>query len=607
MVTRKYTKSKAFSKKKILCVFINNLKYLPIKFSNRYFFYITFIQHFLFKNFQNHFMFFGLSYLNINTKLQIIVKLFKIFKLYFQSFNNCEQKFFSNNKTPLFYLLNHSFFFKNNLHLTRDIANENKKLDLQTSTPKNLRNFVMSKSLITGKAHLLLTNFAANTCYFKTLRHEDRKLKKSKKENFFAFFTYEQASLYKLFSRLSRFEHKKKNYFDFFNIIKILNFSKTYLSYFRTTILLFKKLFKLYRKNKRAKFSKFIITLRDIFHRNIIVSRSNFNFNNFEILIRDDTIDSNPVLKSSLNLFNLFKSSRMPLRKKKKSRKSLFVFKKKTFKFRKKNLPSSALPNNTILSFFFNLNFFKFFIYFFFKTTSFSLDLILNKFNLFQKQFSLYSGCHFFFNTNFNKNTSFKFLLKKKIMKVLSYQKFNQLTSLWHDNALTKFIEHCSGKKALVRFFFFIENTLTAGECARCLLWSHRLQNFQRTIGTGFFLTESIQIIYIAIKLKDPYFLINWMRQTFQKISFWKYRMFFHYLKYLFKYFFSSIFSELKVKGLKFKLKGKVSVAGNSRTRTVVYQVGHVSHSTYDNKILHSFDLVRTFTGVIGLQIWMVF
>jgi ribosomal protein S3 len=79
--------------------------------------------------------------------------------------------------------------------------------------------------------------------------------------------------------------------------------------------------------------------------------------------------------------------------------------------------------------------------------------------------------------------------------------------------------------------------------------------------------------------------------------------MFFHYLKYLFKYFFSSIFSELKVKGLKFKLKGKVSVAGNSRTRTVVYQVGHVSHSTYDNKILHSFDLVRTFTGVIGLQI----
>jgi ribosomal protein S3 len=59
----------------------------------------------------------------------------------------------------------------------------------------------------------------------------------------------------------------------------------------------------------------------------------------------------------------------------------------------------------------------------------------------------------------------------------------------------------------------------------------------------------------------------------------------------------------LKVKGLKFKLKGKVSVSGNARTRSVVCQIGHVSHSTYDNKILHSFDLVKTFTGVLGLQI----
>jgi ribosomal protein S3 len=79
--------------------------------------------------------------------------------------------------------------------------------------------------------------------------------------------------------------------------------------------------------------------------------------------------------------------------------------------------------------------------------------------------------------------------------------------------------------------------------------------------------------------------------------------MFFHYLKYLFKYFFLSVFSELKIKGLKFKLKGKVSVAGNARTRSVTYQIGSVSHATYNNKILHSLDLVRTFTGVIGLQI----
>jgi ribosomal protein S3 len=74
-------------------------------------------------------------------------------------------------------------------------------------------------------------------------------------------------------------------------------------------------------------------------------------------------------------------------------------------------------------------------------------------------------------------------------------------------------------------------------------------------------------------------------------------------LRYLFKYFFIGAFDLLNIKGVKFKLKGKVSVSGNARTRSISYQIGNISHSKYDNKILHTLKTVRTFTGVLGLQI----
>jgi len=63
------------------------------------------------------------------------------------------------------------------------------------------------------------------------------------------------------------------------------------------------------------------------------------------------------------------------------------------------------------------------------------------------------------------------------------------------------------------------------------------------------------------------------------------------------------IFPELGVKGIKFRLKGKISVSGNARTRKINCIIGQTGMATYQNKILHSLELVRTFTGVLGLQI----
>jgi ribosomal protein S3 len=92
-----------------------------------------------------------------------------------------------------------------------------------------------------------------------------------------------------------------------------------------------------------------------------------------------------------------------------------------------------------------------------------------------------------------------------------------------------------------------------------------------------------------------------------RKVSFWKYKLFFRYLKYVLRYFFWAIFSDLGLKGVKFQLKGKVSVAGNARTRTVVQHIGTTSYSTFENRVTFSKDIVRTFTGVLGFKVWIFF
>jgi ribosomal protein S3 len=78
--------------------------------------------------------------------------------------------------------------------------------------------------------------------------------------------------------------------------------------------------------------------------------------------------------------------------------------------------------------------------------------------------------------------------------------------------------------------------------------------------------------------------------------------MIFRYLYYVLRYLFKPLFATIGVRGVKFQLKGKVSVAGNARTRTIRNRVGDLSYATYNNKIILDLNLIRTFTGVIGFK-----
>ncbi len=254
---------------------------------------------------------------------------------------------------------------------------------------------------------------------------------------------------------------------------------------------------------------------------------------------------------------------------------------------------------------------------FFFKLSSFNKNstyfnnslMYFNRSNLFYfiKNNFFYSNKSSLFFTNIIPSLKFFHVLKKKILKIFDYNKYPSDSASWHYNTIIRFIEFCTGKKACFRLHPFLNNQLDVMEKLRCFLWSQKVKYFRKVLGPRLFLNESIQIMYLSLKIKDPFILSNWMVSTMQKISFWKFKTFLRYLKYVIRYFFIGVFRQIGVRGIKFQLKGKVSVAGNARTRTVFHTIGSTSHSTFNNRLLYNLNLVRTFTGVIGLKMWIIF
>ena len=185
--------------------------------------------------------------------------------------------------------------------------------------------------------------------------------------------------------------------------------------------------------------------------------------------------------------------------------------------------------------------------------------------------------------------------------------KFQTNFLCWYNFLLVRFLQHTTGLKVSLMFNPFLHKTLSLAERAQLDLWTQRVKGFQRIIGPKISLKESLQVTYLSLKLKDPSLFSSWLSRTIHKVSFWKYRAFFRYLKFLLQNLFLPSFSVLGMKGVKLKLKGKVSVAGNARTRSIYYRVGSTGQSTLNSKVLHNLTFFYTFTGILGLQIWFYF
>lgn len=201
----------------------------------------------------------------------------------------------------------------------------------------------------------------------------------------------------------------------------------------------------------------------------------------------------------------------------------------------------------------------------------------------------------------------FKHRLTRKIYNLTKLQTIQENFTPWYYNTLVRFMEHCSGKKCLFQFYPFVNNDVEHEFYVRYKKWIPRMAYYERRLGHRFFLEEAIHIMHLSFFLKDPKLICSWLKAIILRISFWKTRSIFRFLKYLIHNYYIYTFPDLGLKGLKIKLKGKISAAGNSRKRTILYRVGKTSHSQVSLRVVNEFMTINTFTGVMGFQIWLFY
>ena len=209
--------------------------------------------------------------------------------------------------------------------------------------------------------------------------------------------------------------------------------------------------------------------------------------------------------------------------------------------------------------------------------------------------------------TNLQPHKSFSYITSKKILSLFSTNKIREDIIPLYYNTLIRFMEHCSGKKIFIQLYPFLNQNITYDYIVRYKSWITRMKSYERRLGHKFFFEEALHIMHLSFTLRDSSLFSSWLKAMILRISFWKTRTIFRFLRYLFLIYFVHIFPELQIKGLKIRLKGKISAAGNSRKRTILYRVGQTSHSKLNLRVSHSKQTINTFTGVMGFQVWLFY
>jgi hypothetical protein len=210
-------------------------------------------------------------------------------------------------------------------------------------------------------------------------------------------------------------------------------------------------------------------------------------------------------------------------------------------------------------------------------------------------------------STNLIPHPTFKARIAKAVSGRDAANRNYSGASAWIYLTIIDFLEHITGSKVLYQLYPAINKNMSLRHAARYMDWTFRLAYWDRRLGHRFFLEESLHIMHFSFTLRDPRMMIRWLRAMILRISFWKTRSIFRYLRQLFKDWFIDSFEDISVWGVKVKLKGKISVAGNSRKRTIRYRWGKTSHSNTSLRVRHEFITVGTFTGVMGLSLWLFY
>lgn len=130
-----------------------------------------------------------------------------------------------------------------------------------------------------------------------------------------------------------------------------------------------------------------------------------------------------------------------------------------------------------------------------------------------------------------------------------------------------------------------------------------RLKKFNRF----FFFNEFLEVLCVSFLKKDIRFFEMWFVRFLEKIHFKLHKGFLFLLNKFFLEFFKFFSAVFLLKGLKIDVRGKLSAAGNSKKRHFLIKFGELSFSKKKNKISYVQSIVPTSTGVLGVELLLVY
>ena len=211
--------------------------------------------------------------------------------------------------------------------------------------------------------------------------------------------------------------------------------------------------------------------------------------------------------------------------------------------------------------------------------------------------------------TNLLPNKSFFTTLYKRYRRIASANysitALKRISVPYHTTALVNFLTYCTGREVSINVVPKIFKTLGPFDKARCSSWTYRANPFSRILGPRIFINESVRLMYLSVINRDTELFVNWTKAMLYRLTIWKHRHLFRFMKFVLGSLFAPKFAQMGIKGIRIQIKGKVGVAGNSRKRTYFYKVGQVGHSNFQIQAYHDITCIDTFTGVLGFQVWI--
>jgi hypothetical protein len=93
-------------------------------------------------------------------------------------------------------------------------------------------------------------------------------------------------------------------------------------------------------------------------------------------------------------------------------------------------------------------------------------------------------------------------------------------TTMFFYRTLINFVEFHTGRRVLLKFDSYITTALPFVDVCRCSLWYGKVNVFQKILGHRIFVHESIRIMMVAVRFKDPTFFSNWIKAMLYRMSF---------------------------------------------------------------------------------------